>query len=461
MKPIDLTRRAFLASVTTTAIAAQGAPNSAKVVPRKVSPNEKLNLAGIGVGGEGFWDLRECGTENIVAFCDVDWDRAKRAFEAWPKARPWRDYRNMLEEMPEIDAVLVATPDHNHALIGYAAMMHGKHLFLQKPLTRTIAEAAFLAKVAKETGVVTQMGNQGHSGNGMRELCEMVWTGAVGPVREAHIWTARPTWPGHGEPAALPAEVIPEGMDWDRWIGCAAWRPYNGGYAPKAWRAWKDFGGGALGDMGCHIMDPVYMALKLHEAPSYSVEVVELEGASTETFPTKTTFKYTFPARGGMPPVAVYWYDGFDVDPDTGDKTPNRPKRPEGVPEDQVLGHDGENGSFLVGDAGVVTAGEYGEKPRLMPDERMADYAMPEPILERVPDQNHKFNFFDAIKDGGKAVSDFSYAAPFTQFVQLGNLALDLGKKLEWDNQQARLTNVADPDAVVTRAYRKGWELPC
>ena len=460
MDHIHLSRRAFLASVTTTALVAQGAPNDAKVIPKKVSPNEKLNLAGIGVGGEGYWDLKECETENIVAICDVDWDRAKKAFDTWPNAKRWRDYRNMLEQMPEIDAVLVATPDVNHAPIGYAAMIHGKHLFLQKPMTHTIAEAAFLAKVAKETDVVTQMGNQGHSGNCMRELCEMVWAGAVGNVTEAHIWTARPTWPGHGATDALPPVAAPEGMDWDRWIGCAPWRPYNGGYAPKAWRAWKDFGGGALGDMGCHIMDPVYMALKLYDAPSYSVEVLELQGASTQTYPTKTTIKYSFPARGDMPPVEVFWYDGYDIDPATNKKVPNRPKRPASVPADQVLGHEGENGSFLLGDNGVVTAGEYGEDPRLMPNERMAQYKKPAPALDRVPDENHKLNFFNAIKQGKKAVSDFAYAAPFTQFVQLGNLAMKLGQKLEWDNQNARLTNVANPESAVTKEYRKGWELP-
>jgi predicted dehydrogenase len=461
MAGFKLTRRAFLAATTTTAaVSAVGAtPNTAKVVPGKISPNQKLNLAAIGAGGKGRSDIRDTSIhDNVVALCDVDWDRAAETFERMPDAKRYKDYRIMLEQMPEIDAVTISTPDHTHAPAAYMAMKMGKHVYVQKPLTHTVAEARLLTNVAKETGVKTQMGNQGHSGNGVRELCEMLWSDAIGQVREAHVWTHRPVWANQGRADRLPPQVQPENMDWDRWIGSAPWRPYNVGYAPHDWRAWLDFGGGSLGDMACHIMDPVYMCLKLVEASDYTVEVVMQEGRNEETFPLTTTIKYSFPARGDMAPVDVYWYDGHWGEGE--ERKYNRPERPEGVPADQELGDGNLNGSYLLGDKGIITTGEYSGRPRLLPDEKMAEYTKPEPTLDRIPDQNHYQDWVNAIKGDYESCSNFSYAGPFTEMVNFGNLVVKSGKKLHWDNQKGVVTNVPNAAEIVSKEYRKGWELP-
>ena len=460
----NMSRRNFLAATTLTAtggcITTAAKPDTAEVVPRKVSPNEKLNVAAIGAGGKGQSDIKACGGENIVALCDCDWDRAAKTFQALPDARRFRDYRNMLEKMPEIDAVTISTPDHTHAPAAYMAMKMGKHVYVQKPLTHTVAEARLLTLTARETGVATQMGNQGHCGNGVREMCEMIWKGAIGQVREAHVWTHRPVWANQGRPDPLPSAVAPENMDWDRFIGCAPMRPYGRGYAPHDWRAWLDFGGGSLGDMACHIMDPVFMSLKLVESSDYTVEVVEQKGVNKQTFPISSTIKYSFPARGDMVPVDVYWYDGHWKDPNSGEEVYNRPKRPQGIPADQELGDDNANGSFLIGDKGILTAGEYGGQPRLMPDEKMVEYVKPDPWLDRIPGQNSHRNWLDACKGGDPAASNFDYAGPFTEMVNFGNLVVKFGEKLHWDNKKGVVTNAPNASEIVSKEYRAGWELP-
>lgn len=454
MDKYHLSRRAFLAATTTSALLANTGwaqkPNTAKVVPGKRSPNELLNIAGIGVGGKGRDDILSCKRENVVALCDVDTEMAGEAIYRIPDAKQYRDYRKMLEEMDkEIDAVTVSTPDHTHAPAAYMAMKMGKHVYVQKPLTHTIAEARLLAKTAREMKVASQMGNQGHSGEGVREMCEMVWAGVLGQVHEAHIWTDRAgsRWP-QGVPDPLPETPAPASLDWELWIGAAPMRPYNIGYAPRKWRGWFDFGCGALGDMGCHIMDPAFAALKLAEAKRFSVEVVNQEGWNKQTFPTKGIVKYSFPARGDMAPVDVYWYDNGQL-----------PKRPEGVPAEQKLG-DEENGSLFYGDKAIATAGEYGFKPRLLPDEKMQDFKAPAATLPRVEGGNHYRNWIEACKGGEPACSNFDYSGPFTEMVLLGCIALRANRKIEWDAEQFKITNDAEANAMVSKAYRPGWELP-
>jgi predicted dehydrogenase len=452
MKDQGLTRRAFLAATTTSVLLAGYAgaqkPNTAKVVPRKLSPNEKLNVAGIGVGGMGKGDIMNCTSENIVALCDVDAKQAEETFYKLSSAKQYKDYRKMLEEMDkEIDAVTVSTPDHTHAPAAYMAMMMGKHVRVQKPLTHTIAEARLLAKTAKETGVVSQMGNQGHAGNGVRELCEALWAGAIGDVKEAHIWTNRPIWP-QGISKPYKEEKVPETMEWDLWIGSAPERPYNHKYAPFNWRGWWDFGCGAIGDMACHIMDPAFWSLKLYEAPTYSVEVLEQEGMNEETAPKKCVIKYQFPARAGMPAVDVYWYDGGIM-----------PKRPDGVPENQKMG-DGDNGSLFIGSTGVMTSGCYGGESRLLPDELMKDFKRPEPTIARIEGENPYLNWLACCKTGEQAVSDFSYAGPLTEVANMGNVALWAGEKIEYDVASMKITNVKKANKFLSKKYRKGWELP-
>ncbi len=457
MSTHDLTRRAFLAATTTAVLAGCATgnpkPNTAKVVPGKISPNEKLNIAGIGVGGKGTQDILSFTRENIVAICDVDLGHAEETVYRLPKAKQYQDYRKMLDEMgSQIDAVTVTTPDHTHAPAAYRAMKLGKHVYCQKPLTHTVAEARLLAKTAREMKVMTQMGNQGHSGNGVRDLAEMLWAGAAGTVRTVHVWTNRPgaRWPqGIAAPPA-PGETIPPTMDWDLWLGTAPERPFSKSYAPFKWRGWIPFGCGGLGDMGCHIMDPAVFALKLNEAKTFSVEPVKALNLNAETFPANVIVKYSFPARGKMPALEMFWYENGE-----------KPPRPEGIPADQKLGDsDGANGALYIGDKGILTTGTYGGDARLLPDEKMKAYTMPAQTLERISGENHYRNFIEACKTGTPAVSNFDYAAPFTEMLLFGNIAVLAGKKVEYDREKMQVTSDPSLNRFLTKEYRKGWELP-
>lgn len=459
MKKNDLTRRAFLASTTTAtlsaAAAANAAPNSAEVVPGKKSPNGKLNVAGIGVGGKGEGDIASCKRENVVALADPDWKRAEASFYRFPDAKRYKDYRKMLEEMPEIDAVTISTPDHTHAPAAHMAMKMGKHVYCQKPLTHTIAEARMLTNLAKENpNIVTQMGNQGHCQDGVRELCEMLWDGAIGQVREAHIWTNRPIWPqGLNRPDT--SDPVRDGLDWDLWLGVAPQRPYvnkhpetdKDCYCPFVWRGWWDFGCGAIGDMACHIMDPAFWSLKLIEAETFSVEVIKQEGLTSENAPNKSIVKYQFPARGDMPPVDVYWYDGGLL-----------PERPADIPADVELG-EGSNGSLFVGEEGYLTTGTYGGDSRIVPPEKAKDYKKPDETIPRIKGQDPYRNWLDGIKGKADNVSHFEYAGPLTEVANMGNVALlaDDGK-LEWDVKNFRFTNSEKANKLLTKEYRKGWD---
>ena len=449
-----LSRRAFLAAATTTALlrnARAQSPNTARVVPRKISPNEKLNVAGIGAGGKGAQDILAFKRENIVALCDVDLNHAGEAIYRVPEAKQYQDYRKMFDEMAkDIDMVTVGTPDHTHAPAAYMAMKLGKHVYVEKPLTHTVAEARLLARTAREMGVATQMGNQGHSGNGVRDLAEMIWSGVIGAVREVHIWTDRPggRWP-HGGPKTPPAgEPVPPSLDWDLWIGTAPMREYCSLYAPFKWRGWWDFGCGGLGDMACHIMDPAFFALKLGEAKTFTVEPVRQDEANEQTYPSNVVIKYRFPARADMGPVDVFWYENGQ-----------RPPRPEGIPEGQRLG-DEDNGSLFVGEDGWITAGEYGGDARLLPDARMVDYKRPDPTIPRVSGASHYRNFLEACKGGAPAVSNFDYAGPFTEMVLFGNIALRMNAAVEYDVESMSVANNPAAAAFLTKEYRKGWELP-
>ncbi len=407
------------------------------------SPNEKLNVAAIGSGGKGKGDIGACRKENVVALCDVDWDRAAPTFDRFPKAKKYWDYREMLDKEPSIDAVTVSTPDHTHAPAAMACIKRGKHVFVQKPLTHTVYEARALAEAAREYGVATQMGNQGHSGNGVRELCEMIWDGAIGSIREAHIWTNRPVWPQGKITQPLPAQPVRESLNWDLWLGTAPYRPYNEDYLPHDWRGWWDFGCGALGDMACHIMDPANWALRL--GSPISVECVSQVGKNEQTAPIKSVIRYEFPARQGMPPVTVYWHDGG-----------NLPPRPEGVAKGVKLG-DGRNGSLFIGDDGILTTGEYGGNSRIIPDEKMNDYKQPSPTIPRT--HGHANDWLQACKGGVAACSNFDYAGPFSETVLLGNLCLRCEGKLLWDGEKMRVTNNRQANKFVHTKYRKGWSL--
>ncbi len=425
------------------------------IVPRHVlggaghtPPSEKLNIAGIGVGGQGAADLNELRSENIVALCDVDDARAAGTFERFPKAARYRDFRKMLDkEGRNIDAVVVATPDHVHAAASIAAIKLGKHVYCEKPLTRTVHEARAVAQAAREAKVATQMGNQGMAFEGNRLINEWIWDGAIGPVREVHVWSDRPTHGGklfwaQGIERPTDTPPVPETLDWDLWLGPAPERPYHPAYAPFKWRGWWDFGSGGLGDMGIHNMAPVFSALKLG-AP------LSIDSSSTlvykETLPLASTVHYDFAARGDLPAVRVHWYDGGLV-----------PARPEELDAGQEL--DREDGIIFVGDRGkMLVTGWGGNEPRLIPDSRMKDYKRPPETLPR--SIGHHKEWVEACKGRGTTRSNFDFAGPLTEAVLLGTLSVRTGKRLQWDSEQMRITNVSEANALLHYTYRDGWTL--
>ncbi|MEK7407222.1 MAG: Gfo/Idh/MocA family oxidoreductase, partial [Acidobacteriota bacterium] len=392
------------------------------------SPNEKLNVAAIGAGGKGRSDIAGCATENIVALADPDAKRAAPTFEKYPNLPKYKDFRRMFDkESRNIDAVLVSCPDHMHGIASMWAMERGKHVYCQKPLTRTVWEAQELAKAAARYGVATQMGNQGYSNEGARQCCEIVWSGDIGPVREVHAWTNRPLkyWP-QGPDVAPKEAPVPDTLDWDAWLGVAAARPYSPAYVPHNWRGFPDFGCGAIGDMACHILGTPNMALRL-SAPA-SVECVEQEGKGKYTFPQRALIRFDFPARGAMPPVKLFWHDGLTAQPQI-----------EGVPAGEMLGDKDINGSLFIGDNGMVTTGCYGERTRLVPAAKMKEYKLPAQLLTRSP--GHYRDWIRASKGGDPSCSDFSVAGPFVQWMLLGVIAMRFEGRLEWDAQKMRFTN--------------------
>ncbi|MDZ7315189.1 MAG: Gfo/Idh/MocA family oxidoreductase [candidate division KSB1 bacterium] len=408
-----------------------------------------MNIACVGVGGMGQNNVHEMATENIVALCDVDWNFAAPVFEKYPKARRFKDYRAMFDECKEIDAVIIATPDHTHAIITLAAMELGKHVYTQKPLTHTVAEARQLSEAAaKNPKLVTQMGNQGHSGEEIRLECEWIQDGAIGPVHEVHVWTDRPVWPqGIYE---RPAEMeIPSGLDWDLWIGPARFRPYNKIYHPFNWRGWWDFGTGALGDMGCHMIDHPYTALKLKYPKSVTASFamdfkddnIWEKRPLSETFPRASIVTYYFPEREGMPPVKLIWYDGGLQPPRPEELEPNR-RMP-------------INGQLYVGEKGKLLSGDG--MTRLIPESAMRAYKVPPKTIPRI-DGSHEQNFIKAIKEGKPSSAPFSYAGPLTETVLLGNIALKFPyQSLEFDPEAMVVKGNDEATAMLRTDYRKGW----
>jgi predicted dehydrogenase len=413
--------------------------------------SERLNIAGIGVAGQGNQDINQFTDENIVALCDVDWAHAATTFKQFPKAKRYKDYRKMLDEEKDIDAVIVATPDHMHAFASMRAIKMGKHVYCEKPLTHSVWEARQLAQAAREQKVATQMGNQGQASEETRRLCEMIWDGAVGPVREVHLWTDRPSrglneeyWPqGVQRPTDTPS--VPDTLDWDLWLGPAPYRPYHPAYAPFRWRGWWDFGTGALGDIGCHSLDGIFRALKLG-APT-SVEAVSTR-VNKETYPLASVVTYEFPARAEMPPAKLIWYDGG-----------MRPPRPSELEDGVELG---PTGRLVVGDTGKIIT--RGMRHILIPEKRQREYGEPPRKLER--SIGHYKEWAEACKGGKPGGSNFDWAGPLTEAVLLGNVALRLQmreeltkKKLLWDPSSFRFTNSDTACQFLRREYREGWVL--
>jgi len=489
-----ITRRTFVATAAACSFAFT-------YLPRRVwGANERFYVAGVGVGGKGAGEVRDVtgagGT--FVALCDVDENRAGKTYTNFPDAKRYTDFRVMLEKEKGIDAVTVSTPDHTHALPSLMAMGMGKHVYCQKPLTHTIHEARAMAEAAAYYKVQTQMGNQAHAGEPIRRAVELVRAGIIGPVREVHTWTNRPIWP-QGQKALderkrLADESKPAGLDWDLWLGPAPDRPYNACYVPFKWRGWWDFGTGALGDMACHIMDMPYWALDLG-APQ-SVEA-ESSGQTKETGPDWSTITYQFAARqsvgggklGGavgpvaaveQPPVKFVWYDGQK---DGKQNAPNEllaqateeAKREDGTESQTDAKGAKEKKSkrgrapasiddpkrwdmVLVGDDGLMLFKRSTTDWIVTPGSRVDKLADVPQTVCRV--SNEDVEWIEACKGGPKPLSSFDYAGPFTEMVLLGNLAVRLGKKIEWDSQALKATNAPEADELIQLECRKGWSLP-
>jgi len=448
MKTEQLKRRKFLGLAATAATVA--------VVPRHVlgggartlAPSDKMNIAGVGVGGMGGANLSQMQTENIIALCDVDPNYAGHTFKKYPNAKVYSDYREMLDKEKEIDGVLIATPDHTHAVITMAAIKAGKHVYTQKPLTHDVYEAHMLAKAAKEAKITSQMGIQGHSMDGARLTCEWIWDGAIGEVRDVDAWCSLSYYPwGHAgwsskwgtRPTDTPPP--PQGLNWDVWLGPAPERPYHPAYHPTVWRCWWDFGVGMMGDRGAHTLDSAYWALKLTQPTT--IEATSC-GLNADTHPLTAIVTYRFPARENLPPVKLTWYEG------------TRPPRPPELEDGRKMPDEG--GLVFNGTKGKIMAGVYGESPRLIPESLMKEYKRPEKTIPRVT-CSHEQDWIRNCKAGKPAGADFSYSGPLTEICLLGNIAKRLDTRLQWDAENLKVTNVAEANAWVRREYRKGWSL--
>jgi predicted dehydrogenase len=476
----------------------------AAFLPRRVlggagtqAPSDTLNVAVVGAGGMGMSNAEQLLSENIVALCDVDFGYVERKLaervapqngkpglnaaqlkEAYARATRYADFRELLDKEKSLDAVVIATPDHTHALIAKAAMELGKHVYVQKPLTYSVHEARVLAATARGTGVATQMGNQGHSSDDARLVNEWVQAGVIGLVREVHVWTNRPIWPqGIPRPAPPPADYPglagltwwgqwamtaivggalagdfprPPGLDWPLYLGPVTDDlPYHPIYHPFNWRGWVDFGTGALGDMGAHLIDHPYWALDLGY-PS-AVEATSTPWGGTEqkpaTYPLAMTAHYLFPARGPRPPVRLSWYDGGLM-----------PPRPTALPDSVRL--DREGGVIFVGDRGILLHGTYGAKPRVYPETLMEAAAAAPQTMPRVT-TSHEMNWVDACKGQASPTCPFDYAARLTEVMLLGIVALRAGQgvTIHYDADNMRITNIPEANQHLTRQYRPGWSV--
>jgi len=441
-KENKITRRKFISKAIATSALFTIVPRSVLGGPKYIAPSDKLNIASVGIGGKGYSDVRGLSYENIYALCDVDDQKAAKTFKDFPKAKRYTDFRKMLEKEKEIDAVTVSTPDHNHAVVAMTAMDLGKHVFVQKPLTHTIAESRKLAKKAKENNLVTQMGNQGHAGEGGRLINEWIWDGAIGEVYEVHVWTNRPIWPqGISRPISKPS--VPLSLDWDQWLGPAKWRPYHPAYAPFSWRGWLDFGTGALGDMGAHLIDHPYWALKMEYPDTIQASSSPI---NDETYPNTSMITYEFPARKNMAPVKMIWYDGG-----------LEPPRPKEIEPGRKMG-DADGGVLFVGTTGKMMCGTYGGNPRIIPEEKMREYKRPTKTIPRSPGIQQEW--VNAIKGGIATTSNFEYASKLTETMLLGCIALRVQNHktiLEWDGEKGQITNLDEANAYLDKKYRKGW----
>jgi predicted dehydrogenase len=433
-------RRTFLRTAATAAVGFQIVPRFARGQGQP-QPGAKLNIAGIGIGGQGGGDLNEMKGENIVALCDVDSIKAHGTFNAFPKAERFQDYRVMLEKRKDIEAVMIATPDHMHAPIALAALRAGKHVYVEKPMAHTIEEARLMTKVAQETGLVTQMGNNGHAGEGLRLTREWIQAGAIGTVREVHGWSDRPgKW--WQQPTQRPTNImpVPATLDWDLWLGAAPERPYHSAYHPFAWRGWFDFGTGALGDMAVHNLDPAFYALDL---PAPSAAEAQSSDLGQESYPAWQIIRFEFAARGAQPALKLFWHDGGKL-----------PEKPADFADEIDLE---DNGILFRGDKGTMLCGGWSGAPKLFPASRREEFRLPPKTIPR--SIGHRAEWIQACKDKKPedAKAGFAYSGPFTEALLVGNLAVRLEKRIEWDAANMRAVNAPEAESLIHKQYRAGF----
>ncbi len=437
----NTTRRGFMFQSATAATALWVTGKATPVVAKNA--NEQLNIACIGVGGKGRTDAKEIAKHGkVVAICDIDDKRLNVAASIYKEAKKFNDYRELFNKMEgKVDAVTVTTPDHMHAPISLMAMKKGIHVYCQKPLVHSVDECRTMREMAKKYNVVTQMGNQGTSQDGFREAVEIIRDGAIGDIKEVHVWTNRPgKWWKQGikRPTATPA--VPKHVHWDLFCGVVPDRPYSPLYHPFHWRAWMDFGCGAIGDMACHTMNMAVMALDLYNPTTIEVESSGI--VDNETFPLWGIYHFSFPKRGNFSATKLTWYEGNKL------------------PDSKLfMGHKPVgSGLLFVGEKGTIySPNDSGSKILLLPKKKFADYKKPEPSLPRIHSEHYK-EFADACKGSKvKPMSNFEYASRLTETALLGLVALQAGKKIEWDSKNMRVKNGNQDSIFLKREYRNGW----
>jgi predicted dehydrogenase len=464
-----MNRRKFLKATAAVTAGFTIIPRHVLGGPRFVPPSEKVNVAIIGCGGQGLTNTRalfQLPDVQIIAVADpaefqnlesfyykgtagrlkVKDEIQKHYAQKTPnyQVADYEDFRQMFDKQPAIDAILCATPDHQHAFVSLNAMRRGKHVYCEKPLTHNVREARLVAKVAKETGVATQLGNQGHSGDFIRTTCEMIWEGVIGDIREVHAWTSASRWNVQHHGGLPPAQPVPKGMNWDLWLGPREPRPFSSAYSPVTWRDWWDFGTAPIGDFFCHNFDPACWALDLKEP--VSIEAFPSGGSvDADMAPPSGIYYYNFPARGKMPPVKFTWYEGGLM-----------PARPEGLEPDDQLGSGG-NGILFVGEKGMITCAGWGGRPTLLPGAKDAEYQRPAKKLVR--SKGHHRDWIDACKGGPPASSNFEYGAALSEVGLLGLVAMRARKKIYWDAKAMKATNAPEADKFIQGTYRRGWEV--
>lgn len=448
----DFTKIISIGSFGTLALGATSCFNNDKKQTEPVVwPSDKLNLAFVGISGKGAHNIKELKEQNIVALVDVDWrENVQKVFNAFPKANKYKDFRVMLEKEKDIDAVVISTPDHTHGVIAMAAIKAGKHVYCEKPLAHSIYETREITKAAKEYGVQTQMGNQGHSWEDIRKFYEHIKAETIGKVTEVHAWCDRPAGGGwvsfpHGIVRPTGDYKIPKKLDWDLWLGPVQDRPYHPAYLPAKWRGFVDFGCGALGDFGCHTLDPAFWALDLGSPESVIASTSNLiPKRKYDTYPTSSIITYKFPERQEQPAVKLVWYDGGIL--------PLHDDRFRDLPYPAC-------GGLVLGEKGIIIHGSHGASDfKVLPFDKNMEVETPPELIER--NKGHHVDWVEAIKTGKPASANFNYGGPLTETVLLGTAASFFrNQELKWDNVNMKVTNIEAANAVIKPEFRTGWTL--